>query len=231
MTVQVPETLLYQGEESGMSGAPLSDYFAMGGFEPRFAPSTSMLWRGYEGRWEIIDHRLRTGPSFRSNRHPRWDLGESSSMRAHFQLFGTVKGQCFGALGGRALGFRISPAFTSRAFSTAIRFNNSDAGSSFGSCSTSFPRTARSSTNRRKRGMTSGHPPRVRRGRAVFQGSSGASAGRNRTRWGSRMARCPGSRTTMSCIRRNRWSNATMSAAVLVSLHLSTKRPGEPSAG
>ena len=58
MTVQVPETLLYQGEESGMSGAPLSDYFAMGGFEPRFAPSTSMLWRGYIGRWEIIDARL-----------------------------------------------------------------------------------------------------------------------------------------------------------------------------
>jgi hypothetical protein len=58
MTVQLPETLLYQGEESGMSGAPLSDYFAMGGFEPRFAPSTSMLWRGYIGRWEIIDARL-----------------------------------------------------------------------------------------------------------------------------------------------------------------------------
>ena len=58
MTAQVPETLLYQGEESGMSGAPLSDYFAMGGFEPRFAPSTSMLWRGYIGRWEIIDARL-----------------------------------------------------------------------------------------------------------------------------------------------------------------------------
>ena len=58
MTVQVPETLLYQGEESGMSDAPLSDYFAMGGFEPRFAPSTSMLWRGYIGRWEIIDARL-----------------------------------------------------------------------------------------------------------------------------------------------------------------------------
>ena len=41
-----------------MSDAPLSDYFAMGGFEPRFAPSTSMLWRGYIGRWEIIDARL-----------------------------------------------------------------------------------------------------------------------------------------------------------------------------
>jgi len=58
MTVQVPETLFYQGQKSGMSDAPLCDYFAMGGFEPRFAPSTSMLWRRYIGHWEIIGARL-----------------------------------------------------------------------------------------------------------------------------------------------------------------------------
>ena len=36
-----------------------------------------------------------------------------------------------------------SPALSSRAFSFAIRFSSSDAGSSFGSCGTSLPRTAR----------------------------------------------------------------------------------------
>ncbi len=51
---------------------------------------------------------------------------------------------------------RASPAFTSRAFSFAIRFNNSAAGSSFASCATSFPRTARSRMKRRKRAIASG---------------------------------------------------------------------------
>ena len=50
----------------------------------------------------------------------------------------------------------ISPAFTSRAFSFAIRFSNSDAGSSFGSCGTSLPRTARSRMKRRRRAIASG---------------------------------------------------------------------------
>ena len=53
-------------------------------------------------------------------------------------------------------GFSIFPAFTSRAFSFAIRFSNSDAGSSFGSCGTSLPRTARSRMKRRRRGIASG---------------------------------------------------------------------------
>ena len=52
--------------------------------------------------------------------------------------------------GTRFLGFRIVPEFMSRAFSAAMRFSNSDAGSSMGFCSTNFPRTARSSTNQRR---------------------------------------------------------------------------------
>ena len=40
-------------------------------------------------------------------------------------------------------GFLIFPAFTSRAFSAAMRFSSSEAGSSFGSCGTSLPRTAK----------------------------------------------------------------------------------------
>ena len=48
------------------------------------------------------------------------------------------------------------PPSPTAAFSSAIRFNSSDAGSSFGSCGTSLPRTARLRMNRRRRGMASG---------------------------------------------------------------------------
>lgn len=37
---------------------PLSDYFAMGGFNPRFKYNCTALWRGYVGSWEIVNDRL-----------------------------------------------------------------------------------------------------------------------------------------------------------------------------
>ena len=77
-------------------------------------------------------------------------------MRAHFQPRGAANCSSSVSISGSGFSFLISPAFTSRAFSVAIRFNNSDAGSSFGSCSTNFPRTARSRMKRRKRGIASG---------------------------------------------------------------------------
>lgn len=58
MTAQLAETLHYQGEDMEMCANPLCDYFAMGGFNPRFASYSTDLWRGYVGRWEIIDGRL-----------------------------------------------------------------------------------------------------------------------------------------------------------------------------
>jgi hypothetical protein len=42
------------------------------------------------------------------------------------------------------------------AFSFVIRFSKSEAGLSFGSCETSFPRTAKSKTNFRNRAIASG---------------------------------------------------------------------------
>lgn len=58
MTDQIAEKLRYQGEDVAMGTNPLSDFFAMGGFNPRFEPTSTALWRGYVGRWEIIDSRL-----------------------------------------------------------------------------------------------------------------------------------------------------------------------------
>ena len=74
----------------------------------------------------------------------------------------------------------ISPAFTSRAFSFAIRFSNSDAGSSFGSCGTSLPRTARSRTKRRSRAIASGASAIAHNARAGVRHSSGQRLGEDR---------------------------------------------------
>lgn len=58
MTAQIAERLRYQGEDVAMCTNPLSDFFAMGGFNPRFESHSTVLWRGYVGRWEIVDGRL-----------------------------------------------------------------------------------------------------------------------------------------------------------------------------
>lgn len=58
MTAQIAENLRYKGEDVAMCTEPLSDYFAMGGFNPRFESNCTGLWRGYVGRWEIVDGRL-----------------------------------------------------------------------------------------------------------------------------------------------------------------------------
>ncbi len=58
MTAQIAEKLLYQGQRVAMLTNPLNDYFAMGGFNPRFESRSTALWRGYVGGWEIVDDRL-----------------------------------------------------------------------------------------------------------------------------------------------------------------------------
>ena len=58
MTAQIAERLHYQGEDVAMCTNPLSDYFAMGGTNPRFESNCTALWRGYVGSWEIVDDRL-----------------------------------------------------------------------------------------------------------------------------------------------------------------------------
>ena len=46
MTAQIAEKLRYQGEDVAMCTNPLSDYFAMGGTNPRFESNCTALWRG-----------------------------------------------------------------------------------------------------------------------------------------------------------------------------------------
>lgn len=58
MTVQIAERLCYEGNNVAIHTTPLRSYFAMGGDWPRFVLSSTALWRGYVGSWEIIDDRL-----------------------------------------------------------------------------------------------------------------------------------------------------------------------------
>lgn len=58
MTAQIAEKLRYRGEDVAMLTNPLTLYFAMGGFNPRFMSGSTALWRGYVGNWEIVNQRL-----------------------------------------------------------------------------------------------------------------------------------------------------------------------------
>jgi hypothetical protein len=58
VTAQIPESLRYQGEQFAMRAHPLDCYFSMVGISPGFEMSSTALWRGYVGTWEITDGRL-----------------------------------------------------------------------------------------------------------------------------------------------------------------------------
>jgi len=58
MTTQSTKALCYEGEELGMVGWPLDDYFLLGGVDPGFRCDNTALRRGYIGTWEINNGRL-----------------------------------------------------------------------------------------------------------------------------------------------------------------------------
>jgi len=82
MTAQMSEELRYEGEDVAMYTTPLCDYFAMGGFDPRFQANCTALWRGYVGRWEIIDGRL-----YLVELHGTMESGDEASVATIFPDF------------------------------------------------------------------------------------------------------------------------------------------------
>ena len=58
MTAQTREGLRYRDEDVSMCTEPLADYFVMGGRNPGFKAIVTSNWRGYVGRWEVLDGRL-----------------------------------------------------------------------------------------------------------------------------------------------------------------------------
>ncbi len=59
-TAQVPDVLLYQGEEYALFEEPLEDYFKIFGNSPDniLKPVHSANWRGYQATWEIKNGKL-----------------------------------------------------------------------------------------------------------------------------------------------------------------------------
>lgn len=55
---QVPEKLIYEGEEHVPCSIPLHDYFLKTGTQPDFVSPRTGLRRGYIGTWKIVDGRL-----------------------------------------------------------------------------------------------------------------------------------------------------------------------------
>jgi hypothetical protein len=58
MTAQISERLIFEGQEVALLSNPLNDYFALGGSNPGFESTSTALWRGYVGTWEILNERL-----------------------------------------------------------------------------------------------------------------------------------------------------------------------------
>lgn len=58
MTAQMSEVLMYEGEERHMLELPLKHFFDLGGHDPGFQFTSTALWRGYVGRWEVLNDRL-----------------------------------------------------------------------------------------------------------------------------------------------------------------------------
>jgi hypothetical protein len=58
MTAQISERLIFEGQEVALLSNPLNDYFALGGSNPEFQSTSTALWRGYVGTWEILNDRL-----------------------------------------------------------------------------------------------------------------------------------------------------------------------------
>lgn len=58
MTAQIPETLSFRGKDHALCNEPLGDYFRIARIETPFASPSTALWRGYRGKWEIVDGRL-----------------------------------------------------------------------------------------------------------------------------------------------------------------------------
>lgn len=58
MTLQVPETLIIDGQSHDMRTEPLEEYLELLGVRLGFLVVSTACWRGYRGTWEIQGDRL-----------------------------------------------------------------------------------------------------------------------------------------------------------------------------
>ena len=58
MTAQIAERLTFEGQQVALLTNPLDLYFELGGLNPGFQSTSTALWRGYVGSWEVVNDRL-----------------------------------------------------------------------------------------------------------------------------------------------------------------------------
>lgn len=58
MTAQIAERLTFDGQQVALLTNPLDLYFELGGHNPGFQSTSTALWRGYVGSWEVVNDRL-----------------------------------------------------------------------------------------------------------------------------------------------------------------------------
>ena len=58
MTAQTRELLNYDGKTFGMSSEPFTQYVVKNKLKLRLKATSSALWRGYIGEWEITENKL-----------------------------------------------------------------------------------------------------------------------------------------------------------------------------
>lgn len=57
MTTQLAETLIHEGKTVSLFSNLLNDFFRQGGHDPGCESTSTAMWRGYLGTWEIVNGR------------------------------------------------------------------------------------------------------------------------------------------------------------------------------
>jgi hypothetical protein len=58
MTAQISEKIVYDGEQHAMCTNPLDEFLSLANLDIKFESTSTALWRGYVGTWEIKGSRL-----------------------------------------------------------------------------------------------------------------------------------------------------------------------------
>jgi hypothetical protein len=58
MTAQFTEQIVLNGQKRSLCTDPLESFFEMTGIHPEFDATSTALWRGYVGTWEVLNERL-----------------------------------------------------------------------------------------------------------------------------------------------------------------------------
>lgn len=58
MTAQFTEQIILHGQKRSLCTDPLEIFFEMSGLQPEFEATSTALWRGYVGTWEVLNKRL-----------------------------------------------------------------------------------------------------------------------------------------------------------------------------